>query len=86
MIIFQSLKGVFKKRWEHYANKLIISHTLPQKIRDQGIRRYGFHGLSYEWIVYSLRQNEPKLADSRMIASCLQVALEKILTLIPIRG
>ena len=41
---------------------LFTEYALPQTIRDQGIRRYGFHGLSYEWIAYSLRQDEPELA------------------------
>ena len=30
--------------------------ALPQKLWDQGIRRYGFHGLSYEYIVSKLGQ------------------------------
>ena len=50
---------------------LFTEYALPQKIRDQAIRRYGFHGLSYEWIVHSLRQNEPKLLDGRIIAAHL---------------
>jgi acetate kinase len=28
---------------------LFTEYALPQKMRDEGIRRYGFHGLSYEW-------------------------------------
>jgi acetate kinase len=27
---------------------------LPRALRDAGIRRYGFHGLSYEWVVESV--------------------------------
>jgi acetate kinase len=50
---------------------LFTEYALPQKIRDQGIRRYGFHGLSYEWVVHSLRQNEPELANGRIIAAHL---------------
>ncbi|MDP3561824.1 MAG: acetate/propionate family kinase [Legionellaceae bacterium] len=50
---------------------LFTEYALPKKIRDQGIRRYGFHGLSYEWIVHSLRENEPKLANGRIIAAHL---------------
>ena len=56
----------------HASHKaLFTEYALPQKIRDQGIRRYGFHGLSYEWIIHSLRQNEPELANGRIIAAHL---------------
>jgi acetate kinase len=50
---------------------LFTDYALPKKIRDQGIRRYGFHGLSYEWIAHSLRQTNPKLAAGRIIAAHL---------------
>ncbi|HHY0177171.1 acetate/propionate family kinase [Legionella waltersii] len=50
---------------------LFTEYALPQTMRDQGIRRYGFHGLSYEWIAHALRQNEPTLAKGRIIAAHL---------------
>ncbi len=50
---------------------LFTQYALPKKLRDHGIRRYGFHGLSYEWIVHSMRQNEPRLACGRIIAAHL---------------
>ncbi len=33
--------------------------ALPRELFDQGIRRYGFHGLSYESIVYQLGEDLP---------------------------
>jgi acetate kinase len=27
---------------------------IPRRLHDQGVRRYGFHGISYEWIVESI--------------------------------
>lgn len=50
---------------------LFTTYALPKTLRDQGIRRYGFHGLSYEWIAYVLRHNEPTLAKGRIIAAHL---------------
>jgi len=50
---------------------LFTDYALPEKIRDQGIRRYGFHGLSYAWIAHSLRQTNPKLGAGRVIAAHL---------------
>lgn len=56
----------------HESHKpLFTEYALPKKIRDQGIRRYGFHGLSYEWIVHTMRQSEPELVDGRIIAAHL---------------
>jgi acetate kinase len=47
---------------------LFTAYALPKEIRDKGVRRYGFHGLSYEWIAYTLRQDAPQLARGRIIA------------------
>src|SRR3954469_2026636 len=35
---------------------------LPQEIRAQGVQRYGFHGLSYEYIASKLPQVAPEMA------------------------
>ena len=34
-------------------------YALPQEIRDKGVQRYGFHGLSYESIVHRLGKEIP---------------------------
>ena len=39
--------------------------ALPQKLWEQGIRRYGFHGLSYEYVVSKLG---PELGQRAIIA------------------
>lgn len=46
-------------------------YALPQKLIEGGIRRYGFHGLSYEWISHVLHQDHPALAKGRVIAAHL---------------
>ena len=35
------------------------SFALPESLRKQGVRRYGFHGLSYQFIMGELRQRSP---------------------------
>lgn len=50
---------------------LFTEYALPQKIRSQGIRRYGFHGLSFEWIAHLLRNDEPELAKGRVVTAHL---------------
>lgn len=47
------------------------SFALPHSYMEAGIRRYGFHGLSYEYIVQRLRQTAPHLATGRVIAAHL---------------
>jgi acetate kinase len=44
---------------------------LPKRIRDQGVQRYGFHGLSYEYIASTLPQAAPDVADARVIVAHL---------------
>jgi acetate kinase len=45
--------------------------ALPRKITDQGVRRYGFHGLSYEYIADVLPQHLGTKADGRVIVAHL---------------
>jgi acetate kinase len=45
--------------------------ALPPAFYDQGIRRYGFHGLSYEYIARTLAEHDPALAAGRVIAAHL---------------
>jgi acetate kinase len=50
---------------------LFTNYALPQSMRDEGIRRFGFHGLSYEWIVHDLKHHDPILLEGRIIAAHL---------------
>jgi acetate kinase len=35
---------------------------LPRELREQGLQRYGFHGLSYEYVASVLPQEAPEIA------------------------
>ena len=50
-----------------------VSQTfaLPHHYFDEGVRRYGFHGLSYEFITAQLRQTDPALASGRVVVAHL---------------
>lgn len=39
--------------------------ALPRRFYDEGVRRYGFHGVSYEYITSVLRRDFPELAKGR---------------------
>ena len=44
---------------------------LPRDLRQAGLQRYGFHGLSYEYIASVLPQVAPKIAHGRVIVAHL---------------
>ncbi|MFH1158703.1 MAG: acetate kinase [Pseudomonadota bacterium] len=50
---------------------LFTAYALPKSLADKGIRRYGFHGLSYEWVSHVLRRDDPELAGGRVIVAHL---------------
>lgn len=45
--------------------------ALPRKLTDSGVRRYGFHGLSYEYVTSRLKEIAPDIAASRVIIAHL---------------
>ena len=45
--------------------------ALPRRFHDDGIRRYGFHGLSYEYIARTLPAVAPELKDARVVVAHL---------------
>ena len=47
------------------------AYALPRRIRDAGVRRYGFHGLSYEYIASVLPARLGGLADARVVVAHL---------------
>jgi acetate kinase len=46
-------------------------YALPRRFYDEGIRRYGFHGLSYEYIAARLPDLAPEIAEGRVIVAHL---------------
>ncbi|MBP7002154.1 acetate/propionate family kinase [Amaricoccus sp.] len=49
------------------APALSQAFALPARITDLGVRRYGFHGLSYEYIASALPEHDPKAAAGRTV-------------------
>lgn len=56
-----------------HANRcaLTTTYALSQTLRQKGIERYGFHGLSYEWCARTLERDYPDIAQARVIAAHL---------------
>jgi acetate kinase len=51
--------------------KVARMYALPGNLCDQGIRRYGFHGLSYEYVMGELQALEAQLVSGRVIIAHL---------------
>lgn len=45
--------------------------AIPQALHDEGIQRYGFHGLSYESIRAQMREHSPDLANQKIVVAHL---------------
>lgn len=43
------------------------TYALPREFYDQGVRRYGFHGLSYEYVVSRLKEIAPQDEKGRVV-------------------
>jgi acetate kinase len=48
--------------------ELADRYAIPESWYREGVRRYGFHGLSYEYIAHRLAELDPELARGRVVA------------------
>ncbi|MBR0962011.1 acetate/propionate family kinase [Bradyrhizobium japonicum] len=56
----------------HRTHPAVADHyAIPHQLHAEGVRRYGFHGLSYEYIAKTLPQIAPELAMQRVIVAHL---------------
>ena len=61
----------FDTAFHHTLPAVATWLPLPRRFRQEGIRRYGFHGLSYEYIARKLNQEAPHLARGRVVVAHL---------------
>jgi len=61
----------FDTAFHAHMAPLFRTFALPHALRAQGVRRYGFHGLSYEWLSHELARTEPGLHGARVVAAHL---------------
>jgi len=56
----------------HRGHSAVAEHyAIPQRFYAEGVRRYGFHGLSYEYIAGRLQEIAPAIARGRVIVAHL---------------
>ena len=63
--------GCFDTIFHANQSRLHQAFALPRSYFDDGVRRYGFHGLSYAWIARQLKKHHPDLYAGRVIAAHL---------------
>jgi acetate kinase len=56
----------------HRTHDPVADHyAIPHQLHAEGVRRYGFHGLSYEYVAKTLPQVAPEVANGRVIVAHL---------------
>ncbi|HVP60517.1 MAG TPA: acetate/propionate family kinase [Myxococcaceae bacterium] len=61
----------FDTAFHRVQPELAQAFALPKEITDRGVRRYGFHGLSYEYIASALPAVDPRAARGRVVVAHL---------------
>jgi acetate kinase len=57
----------FDTAFHRTAPEVEQAFALPYAFYQEGVRRYGFHGLSYEYIASVLPERTPEIADGRVV-------------------
>jgi acetate kinase len=61
----------FDTAFHHTMPAVATRFALPREYEDEGVRHYGFHGLSYEYIARRLPDVAPHLAAGRVVVAHL---------------
>ncbi|MGO8595568.1 acetate/propionate family kinase [Rhizobium ruizarguesonis] len=61
----------FDTAFHSSQSSLAARLAIPRELHDAGVRRYGFHGLSYKYVAGELRKHDPDLAAGRVICAHL---------------
>ncbi len=61
----------FDTAFHHTQAPVAQAFALPRRYAEQGIRRYGFHGLSYEYIASTLARFDARAAAGRTVVAHL---------------
>ena len=61
----------FDTAFHHTLPPIARAVAIPRALTAAGIRRYGFHGLSYEYIAGELKHRAPDLARGRVVVAHL---------------
>ena len=57
----------FDTAFHRSQDSVAQAFALPRRFHEEGVRRYGFHGLSYEFITARLHDVAPEIAAGRLV-------------------
>ena len=61
----------FDTAFHHGHPRVADQFGLPWELYERGVRRYGFHGISYEYIAGTLKEIAPETAAGRVVVAHL---------------
>lgn len=61
----------FDTSFHRTQSDLVRRYAIPRALFDAGIKRFGFHGLSYQFIARELERRRPELARGRVVVAHL---------------
>ncbi|WP_311272601.1 MULTISPECIES: acetate/propionate family kinase [unclassified Rhizobium] len=61
----------FDTSFHNTNSALVRRYALPRALHDQGIKRFGFHGLSYSFIARELTRVAPEIAHGKVVVAHL---------------
>lgn len=61
----------FDTAFHQTQSEIARMFALPREMRERGVKRYGFHGLSYDYIASVFNDYDPRLAEGRVIVAHL---------------
>ncbi|KLK93455.1 acetate kinase [Microvirga vignae] len=75
-IVHRRLPGMpqiacFDTAFHQTQSEIASLFALPREMRERGVRRYGFHGLSYDYISSVLKDYDSRLAEGRVVVAHL---------------
>lgn len=63
--------GSFDTTFHATQSDLVRRYAIPREWHDQGVKRYGFHGLSYCHVARALRERAPDIANGKVVIAHL---------------
>ncbi|HJT41961.1 MAG TPA: acetate/propionate family kinase [Rhizomicrobium sp.] len=63
--------GCFDTAFHHTLEPTVRRFGIPYELEQRGVRRYGFHGLSYEFVAGRLKELAPEHAHGRILIAHL---------------
>src|SRR5699024_5544574 len=61
----------FDTSFHRTQSDLVRRYAIPRALFDAGIKRFGFHGLSYQFTARELERRRPELARGRVVVAHL---------------